>query len=286
MRARIFSSLNILHPFFKRLHSNRLRVLAYHTVPDKVKFEQQVAYLHKEYCIIGIEDLLDAVEEKKDLPNNSLLITFDDGDITVYENALPVLKKYNLRSCLFIITSLINTSREVWIKRIEAREMGAGKTYLEAREVVKHLKQVDNRKRLKEMEDCPEVLKEQLTDQQLHEMENEGMFIGNHTHTHPMLDRCTPGEVQEELDAAREVFQKFDLRGFQVFAYPNGNEDRSTRKVLEKNGIKLVFLFDHKINQPQLDPMNVSRIKVDTDTEINEFKAKVSGVHPFLFNLR
>ena len=286
MRSITFSSVNLLHPLFKKMYKRRLRVLAYHTIPDKKKFEKQLQYLKKEYNVISVDDLLKSVQHRERLPNNPLLITFDDGDVSVYEKGLPVLKKYGFSSCLFIITGLVNTSKDVWIKRVEAREMQAGKTYLEARKEVRRLKLVENQERLKEIEDCPEVKKRQLTGEELYELQDAEMYIGNHTHTHPMLDRCTPSEVQEELNQSKKVFRNLKLNGFDVFAYPNGNEDPSTKKVLEENNMKLVFLFDHKVNPEKIDPMYISRIKVDTDTEINEFIAKVSGIHPFFFNLK
>lgn len=43
-----------------------------------------------------------------------MLITFDDGDISVRENALDILKKHQVPSVLFVITSLINTNKAYW----------------------------------------------------------------------------------------------------------------------------------------------------------------------------
>lgn len=286
MRAATFSSLNFLHPIFKKIYLKRLRVLAYHTVPDQAKFERQIIYLKKEYNIISVEDLLKSVHEKSPLPNNPLLITFDDGDVSVYDKGLPILKKYDLKSCLFIITGLVNTTKDVWIRRVEAGEINAGKSFFEARKTVRRLKRVENHERLQAVKNYPDVQKPQLSTEQLYELQDNGMYIGNHTHTHPMLDQCTAAEVQEELDLSKKVFKDLGLEGFNVFAYPNGNEDPSTKKVLEKNDNKLVFLFDHKINPKKINPLYISRIKVDTDMEINEFIAKVSGVHPFLFNIK
>ncbi|MDT0689821.1 polysaccharide deacetylase family protein [Salegentibacter sp. F188] len=286
MRDKLYSALSSFHFFFKKRYAKRLRVLAYHTVPDKMAFEKQVIYLKSQYNIISIEDLKSHFRENQPLPKNPLLITFDDGDITVLQKGLPVLKQHNLSSCLFIITGLINTSKDVWIKRIEAKEMKEGKTYLQAREVVKQFKEISNVERVGRMEEYLEVSKPQLTTQDLKEMIQSGMFIANHTHTHPMLDKCTPEEISEELTEAKKVFETLQFPGFDVFAYPNGNADEQTTEVLKKFNMELVFLFDHKINKKNMDPLNISRIMVDSDTEMTEFKAKVSGAHPFLFHLR
>jgi len=286
MRDKFYSALSTFHFLFKKKYTNRLRVLAYHTVPDEKAFEKQILYLQSHYTIIGITDLQSHFSENVPLPKNSLLITFDDGDISVLEKGLPVLKRNEIKSCLFIITDLINASKDVWIKRVEAKEMKEGKSYKEAREVVNYLKKVSNAERLEFIKDFPEVSKQQLTTEDLREMEAQGMFIGNHTHTHPMLDKCTIEEIEKELNEAKVIFDTLELQGFNVFAYPNGNADKKTTATLRAHGMEFIFLFDHKINDSQLDPLNISRIRVDTDTNITEFKAKVSGAHPYIFNLK
>ncbi len=286
MRDIIYSILSKFHFFFKKKHARQLRVLAYHKVPDEIAFEKQVVYLKSQYNIISIPQLLSHFEEKTPLPKNALLITFDDGDISVLRNGLPILKKFGLSSSLFIITGLVNTSEDVWIKRVEAKEMKEGKTYRQAREMVKRFKQLSNAQRVERMKDYPRIFAEQLTTDDLIEMQNSGMFIGNHTHTHPMLDRCSKDEISEELIKAMNVFEELQLPGYDIFAYPNGNVNGQTTEVLADFNMKLVFLFDHKINGKILDPLHISRIRVDSDTEMTEFKAKVSGAHPLVFNLR
>src|SRR5690606_41190681 len=64
-------------------------------------------------------DLLSFFHQNKELPENPILITFDDGDIRVYENGFPVLKKMGLPSVLFIITQLIDSKETFWCRRIE-----------------------------------------------------------------------------------------------------------------------------------------------------------------------
>jgi len=286
MRNKIYSLLSNFSPFFNSFYDGRLKVLAYHTVPDKETFLKQVQYLKANYNLIGIDDLLAHSKGELMLPNRSLLITFDDGDITVLKNGLPVLKKYNVKSCLFVITDLINSDKDVWIKRVEHKEIQEGKTYQEARAVVNHLKKMPNNQRVDKMKLYPHIKKIQLTSADLKYMQDSGMFIGNHTHTHPMLDKCSKTEIENELEKAKSFFEKYNLPGFNVFAYPNGNENSNSTEVLKKFKMRLIFLFDHKVNVKKMDPYHISRIRVDSDTEIKEFKAKVSGLHPYLFNLR
>jgi poly-beta-1,6-N-acetyl-D-glucosamine N-deacetylase len=286
MRKFLYNVLSRLDFLFFKKYNNRLRVLAYHKVPDEKAFEEQVIYLKSRFNIISIPQLIDHFENKTCLPKNPLLITFDDGDISVLEKGIPILKKFKLPSCLFIITELINTSKEVWIRRVEEGEMHKGKTYAQARQLVNHFKNIPNAERALQMKNYPSVKGLQLTTKDLKYLQNHGMYIANHTHTHPMLDKCSTAEIKEELQASLRIFNELGLDGYSVFAYPNGNANSETNTLLKNSNIQLIFLFDHKVNGPVLDPLNISRIRVDSDTGIMEFKAKVSGAHPFIYNMK
>lgn len=72
------------------------------------KFERQMNFLKKnEYNSISIDEL------EKDINPKSVLICFDDGFSSVYHNAFPILKKYNLKAVVFLTTGFIGgPSRE------------------------------------------------------------------------------------------------------------------------------------------------------------------------------
>ncbi len=285
MRQHYYYFLTFFILLFKVRYSKRLRVLAYHTVFSSEKFEQQILYLIGRYNFISIDQLQNYLCNNGKLPKNPLLLTFDDGDITVFDNGLPVLVKHNIPSAIFLITSLIGTQNDYWIKQVEGYEMKVqGHTYTTARKAVNLFKNMPNSERLEAIKDYPVVHKRQLFLADLSEMRSSGMFIGNHTHTHPMLDKCSEEEIVEELVESTNVFKGLNLEGSDVFAYPNGNANMRTNKILENFGMKMIFLFDHKINKKQIDPLNISRIRIDTETPFNEFKVKVSGLHSFLFH--
>ena len=45
------------------------------------------------------------------LPEKPIIISFDDGNVNQYTNALPLLKKYNFKATFFIFTSPIGRSK-------------------------------------------------------------------------------------------------------------------------------------------------------------------------------
>lgn len=92
-------------------------VLCYHRITQKpkyiydvavVEFEKQIkTLLDNRYRIIKISDLLDGIE-KKNIPEKAVIITVDDGDISSYESAYRIAKKYRIPITLFIYTDYIS----------------------------------------------------------------------------------------------------------------------------------------------------------------------------------
>ena len=265
---------------------SRLRVLAYHKVKDINLFETQLRFINSKYTVIGLEELENYIIYGGKLPPKALLITFDDGDLSVYKNAFPVLKKYKLPAILFVITDLIDTQNAFWWDEFEyclGREEGNKKAW--------EVKTWGNSKReafleeLRNTSSKPLLKYKQLTTAQLKEMQKAGIMIANHSHTHPMFDQCSEEEINYELSSSKKMFLDWKIGEYHVFAYPNGNYDKVSERILSKRGVKIAFLFDHKINQPVINPLRVSRIRVSADTGLTEFEAKVSGIYPFIYSI-
>lgn len=65
-------------------------------------FESQLKFFSENFNVARMEDVIDAVSNKKLLPENSLLLTFDDGYIDNFTVAMPLLKKYGMQGSFFI----------------------------------------------------------------------------------------------------------------------------------------------------------------------------------------
>lgn len=73
------------------------------------EFERQMDYLVREgYRPISLKMLDDARHGRGTLPPKPVLLTFDDGLKSYYENAFPVLKKHGFPSVVSIVTSWID----------------------------------------------------------------------------------------------------------------------------------------------------------------------------------
>jgi|GEM_PF-6115869 len=74
-------------------------------------FEEQMAYLlSKNYKTLSSKEFLEILKSGKNPEQKSVLLTFDDGHISNYENAFRILKKYGLKGTFYIITKKMKIS--------------------------------------------------------------------------------------------------------------------------------------------------------------------------------
>lgn len=117
---------------FIHFHSSGIPVLNYHLITENKinalsitpqEFDEQMAYLYKNgYTTISPDQLLDYVQNNKELPDNPILITFDDGYRDAYTEAYPILKKYNFIATIFLITDYVGNS-ERYLTWDQVKEM-------------------------------------------------------------------------------------------------------------------------------------------------------------------
>ncbi|MHC4525337.1 MAG: polysaccharide deacetylase family protein [Planctomycetota bacterium] len=74
------------------------------SLPEK-NFDDQMSYLLQAgYEFLTVRGLIEALEKKETVRQKAVIVTFDDGCRSIYENALPILKKYNLPATVFVTT--------------------------------------------------------------------------------------------------------------------------------------------------------------------------------------
>ncbi|SHI11313.1 Polysaccharide deacetylase [Sporobacter termitidis DSM 10068] len=68
------------------------------------EFESDLKYLkRKDYNTVTMHDLTDWFYNRAPLPPNPIMLTFDDGYLSTYKYALPLLKKYDMKIVLSLI---------------------------------------------------------------------------------------------------------------------------------------------------------------------------------------
>lgn len=269
----------IINPLFLKSDTNNLKVLAFHSIDNPIHFEKLIVWLSSNFNIISLDQLNDCVFKNSIIPKNPLLITFDDGDISVYNNGVSILKKYDLPAVLFVITDLIDTKKPFWWNEIKyyLDEVNGNKKVWEVKKWPNKDRElyIEN---LRKRANKPRLESPQLTSGQLREMQASRFTIANHSHTHPMFNKCSALEIESELTMS---INRLTALGFspEYFAYPNGNFSLAAERKLQEYEIKTAFLFDHKINNKKINPLRISRLIVNDTTPLWKFKLILSGLH-------
>lgn len=119
-----------------KAYQGGIPVLNYHQINSKdhnaltvstEQFAAQMAYLHEnDYHTITPDELGDALENGTPLPENPVLITFDDGYLDNYKNAYPILKQYSMTATIFLITDYVSTYPNylTWDQALEMQDNG------------------------------------------------------------------------------------------------------------------------------------------------------------------
>lgn len=119
-------------------YSDRVAVLMYHHIMEEPtqdnivsvdQFEGQMGLLRSEgFRVIGWEQYRAFMLEGASVPDNAVLLTFDDGYASFYEHAFPILQEYGYPAVNFIIVSTIDTPNPHSIPKLgwdQMREMQA-----------------------------------------------------------------------------------------------------------------------------------------------------------------
>ncbi len=90
----------------------------YRVPPEK--FEQQMKLLHDwEYTTISTDMLVKAITQGAELPPRPILITFDDGDVDVYENAFPIMQKYGFTGVFYLVANYVGQPDYISVAQIK-----------------------------------------------------------------------------------------------------------------------------------------------------------------------
>jgi peptidoglycan/xylan/chitin deacetylase (PgdA/CDA1 family) len=88
------------------------------------RFREQMVYLAaNNYRVIPLAELVEALHSHKPLPPKAVVITIDDGYISVYRNAWPILKTFGYPFTVFINGDSIERDYANYMSWAEVREM-------------------------------------------------------------------------------------------------------------------------------------------------------------------
>jgi peptidoglycan/xylan/chitin deacetylase (PgdA/CDA1 family) len=187
-------------------------IICYHCIRDEANsylrptkvadFENQMRYLSTMYNPMSLETMAQHIQNGTSLPSRAIAVTFDDGYQDNYENAYPIVKKYNIPATLFLTTGFVGTGElPAW----EKGHYTAGKALM-------------------------------LSWEQVREMSDSGIAFGSHTLTHPFLTRIPRKQVLKEIRLSKDIIEQQIGQPVTTFAYPSGDFDSDVKGVVKEAG--------------------------------------------------
>jgi peptidoglycan/xylan/chitin deacetylase (PgdA/CDA1 family) len=175
-------------------------------------------------------------------PGSRVVLTFDDGFCSVFENALAPLAQHGLRALLFLVPNLIGKWNEWDLRDGEV----------------------------------PEPL---MDTAQIRQWLAAGHAIGSHTLTHARVTRLSVRDAREEIAGSKKKLE--DTFGVAVdhFCYPYGDWNDTVRSLVAEAGYRTACTTAFGVNTPATPPLALRRLTVRYPTRsLRAFKAKLLGV--------
>lgn len=312
----------------RSLNKKKLVVVMYHGVskrnydppvwtqlPADV-FRRQVQYLKSHYKIVSLSEAIGSLSDSRNLPERSVLITFDDGLKNNHSVAFPILKEYGVPGTVFLTVEMVGTEELLWVDELylllrkgvqrelvdpEGCSISSGiltkervwDVYFNA---VERLKRASDDVKKMYMEalrrqvgiDRREFLDDfgMLDWDQVREMKESGLVeFGVHTAYHRILTSL------KEEDWAKEIKRPLDRLSMilggeaRAFCYPNGRPGvdftEAHVRYLRECGYSCAFTTDPSLFDPiRGDAMRIGRIPAGNDftSQDSYFRLAVSGL--------
>lgn len=270
---------------------------------DAAGFERFMDEIADAFVPIGVDRLLAAMSGGPTLPARSVLVTFDDAYRDFSEVAWPIMRDRGVPVVLFVPTAYPDDpDRQFWWDELYAaiassgpsawRQVGiAGATPTDAfksvRDNIKSRPHDDAVDLVREMvvelrgSDMPlrEPARRVLGWAELDRLASEGVALGPHSRTHPMLDRLDTdrldAEIQGSLADMRERLGPASVAN--VFAYPSGGHDPRVRAAVQRAGFSAAFTTERGlIDVERCDPVRLPRLNIGGDTSVGVVTTEVA----------
>jgi len=236
--------------------AKRLTVMIFHRVlpaedpffpddPDVRQFASMMSVVASQFNPLSLGDALNRLEVGT-LPPLAVCVTFDDGYADNLLLAAPVLKRYGIPAIVFVASGFLD-GRIMWNDRVieavncaEADLMdltdfglgvhrlgGVAEKLLVVRALIRRLKYLapDEREHVARelaLRFAPNQRSPMLTRPQVCQLRDEGVEIGGHTLTHPILSRIDAGTAFREIEDNKDDLEALLGHRLRFFAYPNG----------------------------------------------------------------
>ena len=256
---------------------------------DLPLFRRQLEFFKKHFNVVRMEDVINAVQnqQKEVLPENPLLLTFDDGYIDNFTFAFPLLEEFgfqllDVNKIHYILAAAdINLLVQDVFERLDYYR-GAEYPIQSNEELFKQYA-VANRFDSKEtifvkrilQTVLPEKLRNKISSdlfekyvgiseeklayelymnaEQIRMMKRHGMFIGLHGYDHYWLGNLPIDEMQSDVDNAIDALREFIDEKAWVMNFPYGSYNQDVVQYVKDKGAVLGLTTEVRIAEIGVD---------------------------------
>tara|TARA_B100001057_G_scaffold201118_1_gene201869 strand:- start:2789 stop:3790 length:1002 start_codon:yes stop_codon:yes gene_type:complete len=229
-------------------------------IVSKSVFEEQIKYLKQNFNVISINDINKNLDQKK-----KIIITFDDGYLDNFENALPVLEKYECPAIIYIVTSFLDNKNYPWWLKIwniiqqkqfifyNQKKLDISNDRLKFKIYNFFCKKIVLMNKSEQISFFKEVMKnydnfsnnqskEFLSKNDLIKLGDSRLIeIGCHTHNHQNLKILNEFELKDEIEKSKLFLEQILKREISHFSIPFG-----TKKTFSDKSLELIKKFNFK----------------------------------------
>lgn len=203
-------------------------------------FADQLAWLYKNgFQSITTAQLEAYLYEEGTLPEKPVLFTFDDGYLSNYVYAYPLLKQYGYTAVIFSVTGKIADAPAVFKPTLV--QMLDGET----------------------MRECAPVFEFASHTHNLHTTSGGGRSA---------LTDAGESDIRRDLRSSLDVLAGYPGHTATVFSYPYGFTNDKVAGVLKQEGIRLAFRATGGRLTRQSDPYSLPRQAVSYKVDLEDFQ--------------
>ncbi len=295
---------------------NLLRVVTYHRVDHPESrpslyprvtvtpeaFAAQMQFLATHYHPLSLPELLDTPNNKPlTLPPRAVLVTFDDAYCDFAEQAWPVMQRHHIPATLFVPTAFPDHPERIfWWDRLyqalrttprrDVLSTPVGDLPLETagqreqalltlRDYIKTQPHAAAMPWVEEV--CAEL--DALPPEAavlgwdaLRRLAAEGVTLGAHTRTHPLLNRISLEEARAEALGSLQDLQANIGPVPPIFAYPSGGINDEVVQGLAQEGFQLAFTTGRGLNDWRTaDRLRLRRINAGPRTSLTALRLQL-----------
>ncbi|WP_172369633.1 polysaccharide deacetylase family protein [Sporosarcina jiandibaonis] len=214
-------------------------------IVTKEELEKHLKYLKEnDFVTLTLAELYLFLLGEIDIPDKSVLLTFDDGYKDNFVEAYPLLKKYDFTAVNFVITGKV-TKRVQPFKPKEVQYFS-----------------------IKELSNACDVFDYQSHTYNYHRRENSVQNIEV-----SYLNSRTDDEVTKDIQKSIHNLNGENL----AFAYPYGEYSPSTIKIVKDLGFKMAFTTEDRAASPDDHLYELPRFNILAATSFETFMEYVSN---------